>query len=129
MLEKLFLNLESFEKRRFLPHIYTLFLITISKTLFRTNDITVAKHYFSKMLGITSTSFIDEPFLYNLKNSAILLAVGLLLCFPLFPSIRKKIEGTILGTVIYYTLLFLLFMTSIGYLAANAYNPFIYFNF
>lgn len=107
---------------RFIRHIYALVIIIIGWVLFRSYDLAHALSYIAKMVNIKSASTIlldIEPYV----NNHMLLVLIAAVLFSM-PAVKQK-----KFSIFSYALLFIFFVASIMSIAANTYNPFIYFRF
>lgn len=127
----------------FFSHIYTLLIIMIGWTLFRSENLTDSVYYFNAMFGlneIAGNSINLKIYMNNETYIAFIFAV--LGSTPFFMYIYNKFKS-LSATFSYKTnivlsniyellsssfLMILLFICSL-YLIANTYNPFIYFRF
>jgi alginate O-acetyltransferase complex protein AlgI len=107
---------------RFIRHIYALVIIIIGWVLFRSYDLAHALSYIAKMVNIKSASTIlldIEPYVNNHMLLVLIAAV-----LYSMPAVKQK-----KFSIFSYALLFIFFVASIMSIAANTYNPFIYFRF
>jgi alginate O-acetyltransferase complex protein AlgI len=126
---------------RALTHLYTLLVVMIGWVFFRADNLVAAVLYLKKMLGFSSISstvtlpvdhFIDKELITTLL-------FGLLFVVPTYKRFHEQISKLqdklksysfqILFDTSYAFGLFVLFIGTIMYLAADTYNPFIYFRF
>ncbi|MDL2215154.1 MBOAT family protein [Dysgonomonas sp. OttesenSCG-928-M03] len=124
-------------ERTFKPiqYIYTLLVVVIGWVFFRASDFTYALDFLKRMFyidsDITNTVYFADSFL-NIKNT-IVVFLAILLCFPIFPYFRDKIN-TISNkysviNIGYYLFLVVLLFSVLSMLSLGTYNPFIYFRF
>ena len=122
-----------------LAHAYTLLVVLVGWVFFRAADLPSAMAYLQKMVGLTPTSEVPAyPFSYFLSAEILIsLALGLVLSTPVYhrfqaiwqrlpahrPPVRRPLE------TLYVVGLVGLFVMAVAYLAADTYNPFIYFRF
>lgn len=107
---------------RIVRHLYVLLVVLIGWVLFKSYDLAHALSYISKMMNIKSASTIlldIEPYVNN--HMLIVLIAAVVFSMPTFK--QKKFS------IFSYALLFIFFVASIMSIAANTYNPFIYFRF
>lgn len=108
-------------------HLYTLVMVLVGWTIFAIGDIAVMGTYLMSMFGI-GASFLSGVFLYNLRNYAVLLVIGIIAVTPLPGKLWSKIPekvSRIVGPVVMVVGLILV----IAYLIDGSYNPFLYFEF
>ena len=122
------------ERSRFIGHIYTLLLVVISWVLFRANNINDAVIYIKNMFGMGNDTIVDEYTLWYIKESGILLLIGIIAALPISKIVHNyydKCEVKVKNTYkfISMVLLALIFFVAVSYLVKGTYNPFIYFNF
>lgn len=114
---------------------FTCFVIIIGWVLFRALNLQYASLYLSSMFGIAGNAFIDESFLFYIREYKIFLIAGIVCSTPFFTWMKQKVRNspsTILvsgmevissGTQIF------LFIIGVSCLIMKTHNPFIYFNF
>ena len=110
-----------------ISRIYTLFFVLVGWAVFAVGDISRMGVYLRSMFGF-GTSLLDGIFLYNLRNYAVLIIIGIISATPLSRRLWSKLPekaGRIIGPVVMLTGLFLV----IAYLIDGSYNPFLYFEF
>ena len=98
--------------------------------MFRADDMGYALKYLGNMFGILKP--IPEKFIYSttyyIDNVEIITLIVAILCaLPIFNKILE-VKNKFLGCVINIWLLILLIFST-ATIAANSYNPFIYFRF
>ncbi len=120
-----------------LQHLYTLLVVMIAWVFFRADSLMVALAYCKRMFIPTNNSVAASNLaLFLTSETIIMILIGGLVATP----IRGYLENWFLNytntqvryqifSVGYTICLFTLFLLSITYLAANTYNPFIYFRF
>ena len=115
-------------------HIYTLLIVLLSWVLFRADSIEQAITYMKCMFGQTHLLGRDDLTLLYWNENKFIFLIGVLACLPiskrskvLYKRLRPGYKAGV--TVIGMTLLGILFLVSVSFLAKGTYNPFIYFNF
>ena len=112
-------------------HIYSIVLVVIGWVLFFSSSFGQAADYIRVMFGAGAHGFADRESMYLLTSNLIL---WLILIFGSTPLVHfryehmlrtKKWNTTIINSVVYVAL----FIVCIEYLAAETYNPFLYFRF
>ena len=135
-------GLNNWLKRIWTPfaHAYTLLVVLIGWVFFRATDLIGAVLYLKKMAGLSTVQQVTLPVSYFLNPELIVTLVsGIVFSTPAFLLLRRINQRTeraytnsltpyLLSTV-YVAGLFGLFIVSVIYLAADTYNPFIYFRF
>ena len=110
-------------------HIYTLLFVLLGWVFFRSATVTDAWVYIKSMFGLNANPFADGIFYGWFIQNGILLAIGAVLCTPLFKKIGEKTKHLVVVEYLAVIGLFILFVLSISALVSSSYNPFIYFNF
>mgnify|MGYP002623747541 CR=1 FL=1 len=135
ILEKI-LNIKEFDAKphslwvNVLRHIYCIFAFSVGWVIFRAPDIHYAFEYIMNMFGVLklNPSMFAYHSAYYVENIEIITFIAAILCaVPLFRrmlEIKNKYAKAFVN--IWLLVLFLLSSVSI---AANTYNPFIYFRF
>lgn len=113
---------------------FTMLMVLFGWVLFRAVDLPSAVNYLRAMFGLNSNALTDVTFLVNMRDFGIMTAVALVCALPLFKCLKEKLlmklprfAGVINGAAM--LLQAALFVISVSFLAMNAHNPFIYFNF
>lgn len=110
-------------------HVYTMAMVIIGFTIFRSENITFAAHYIATMFGIGTARLSDEIFSYCLWNSRVILLVAIILSTPIFPLLMKNLESLKFRETLEPVLATCIFLLSLIEAISATYNPFIYFNF
>ena len=118
IIKKLLLKLPSF-----LKHIYAIILILIGWVIFAFDDFNIVLLYLSKMF--TNNIFIDNSFLFFVKNYFVFYLFGILFCTPII----KKVKNSRIISVLIIIIYIFLFIITISFLVSDSYNPFLYFRF
>ncbi len=130
--EKYFLS-KYLEKSKTISHIYVLFLVAISFAIFSANGLREAFSTVGGMFGAGSLPFVSESFVYNLRNYAGVLIIGMLCATPLFVKIKERFDNNNKAKQLFDILetpfLMLLLIVVTAYLADGSFNPFLYFRF
>ncbi|QDK77125.1 MBOAT family protein [Spirosoma sp. KCTC 42546] len=123
-----------------IAHLYTILVVLIGWVFFRAEDLASAVTYLQKMAGMGSVGRLAFPLTYFLNtevSSALIL--GFILSMPVYQRfqlvwyrlllriVSLPVQTTL--SVAYMLGLVGLFVLSVAYLAADTYNPFIYFRF
>jgi alginate O-acetyltransferase complex protein AlgI len=125
-----------------LVHVYTLLVVLIGWVFFRAESLSAALTYLQTMAGLASSgpARTAYPISYFLNvETLVSLALGIVLSTPVYPAFqrwwqRNQARLTFPATdylfnAVYALALFGLFTMAVMYLAADTYNPFIYFRF
>jgi alginate O-acetyltransferase complex protein AlgI len=117
---------------------YTLFVVMIGWVFFRAEQISEAWIFIGRMFGI-SNGTVSSVFAIEFINPKviILLVIAILYSFRIFRAVSDKVISKFtLQPVLEYRFYLakfmfaaVLFFFALAYLAANTYNPFIYFRF
>ncbi|MBQ1172784.1 MAG: MBOAT family protein [Lachnospiraceae bacterium] len=122
-------------KYNWMKHLYTLFIVNFAWVLFRSDNLYQAGRFILNMFGLNRNGFYSGLAIILLKENWIFLLAGIIFATPVARKMNECLyhqrislkNGVI--SVIYPVAIMLLFILSLGYLAAGNYNPFIYFNF
>jgi alginate O-acetyltransferase complex protein AlgI len=115
-------------------HAYTLLVVLVGWVFFRAVDLTSAVAYLGKMVGLGEravTVAYPPSFFLNTEVMAALL-LGFVLVTPVYHRFQRfwqTLPATGPRELAYSVFLFSLFIMAVMYLAADTYNPFIYFRF
>lgn len=116
-------------------HVYTMFTVIISFTIFVFDDLTALGNHLKIEFFMASNPLINEQFYDLLVNFGFMLVVAALLSTPISKPIKKFLAsvknkpGKVLvgvGSFVFYVGLFLV---CTAYLVNDTYNPFLYFRF
>lgn len=120
-------------KFRFLKHIYTLFLVTISFVIFDAAGAGEALSAISAMLGFSALPVVSFESIYYLKSYGIILVIAIIAATPLMAGIIRKIRQRKYGTPVLnvFELVYLTALLAVctAYLIDGSFNPFLYFRF
>lgn len=117
-------------KIKVLGHVYTMLFVVIGWVIFRAESLAKAWEYIKAMFGFGSLTLIGENTVFYLSNYGFFLCLGLVFCFPILRTLKKKINvKKPIYTGLFGLLLLALFAVSLTYTINGTYNPFIYFNF
>ena len=114
--------------------IFILLVVVLGWVLFRAKGLRNGLTYWTAMAGLGGNAFVDDTFLFYLREYAVILAAGLLCSTPLLRVCGEKLRSAgakwgELWDVCGEAVQFVLFIVGISFLIMNAHNPFIYFNF
>lgn len=126
VIEREFLGKLLEKSPKFVGHLYAIFLILISWTIFFIEDFSDMGLYLRGMFGLTGISFVNTEFLYRFQSNFILLLVACVAATPipktLFCKMKEETRLTIAPVLMLLGLLI-----STAYLVDGSYNPFLYF--
>ncbi len=113
--------------------LYTWFLVLIGFTVFRADSVSYALSYFKTMFT-GGTQAVNTAVLGEITPwFIVVLILSVVFSFPVLPALRQKISATANGSrvcmVVSYGFSVVLLLLCMGALAADTYNPFIYFRF
>ena len=125
-----------------IAHLYTLLVVMVGWVFFRTETLTAGIAYLQKMIGLApqtdAIAAYPPVILLNIEVVAALL-LGILFSTPVyhrFQRVWQRLQtqamfssGRVMLDSLYAVGLFGLFIMAVMYLAADTYNPFIYFRF
>ncbi|WP_019989778.1 MBOAT family O-acyltransferase [Rudanella lutea] len=115
-------------------HVYTLLVVLVGWVFFRAVDLSSALAYLGKMAGLSAgPAAVAYPLSFFI-NTEVLVSLGLavVLATPVYHRFQRFWQGlpaVAIREVVYSLGLFGLFIAAVMYLAADTYNPFIYFRF
>ena len=114
-------------------HIYTLLVVLVGWVLFRSADLGGAVAYLGRMAGLNGSEPVAYSLPYFVSKSVVgTFALGILFSMPAHRVLQRywqQLPSRNLQTIGYVAGLFSLFLLALMSLAANTYNPFIYFRF
>ncbi|TAE25990.1 MAG: MBOAT family protein [Cytophagales bacterium] len=118
----------------FVSHAYTLLVVLVGWVFFRAVDLGSAVAYLGKMVGLGAQSeAVAYPPSFFLNTEVLVsLLLGFVLATPVyhrFQAVWQKLPAPGPRELAYSFVLFGLFIMAVMYLAADTYNPFIYFRF
>jgi len=117
------------ERLGMLAHIYTMSVITLGWTIFRSPDLHFARHYIGMMFGHHSAGFFDFAAQYFLTQGTFVWLLAIVLSFPIVPYFQRHFATHMLGRIGEPILATGIFLLSIIVAISSSYHPFIYFNF
>lgn len=129
--EKYFIKPEHFKRKTasVLYRVTTLIFINLLWVIFRTETLPECREYFSSMFGMHSNAFIDQAFIFQLRNYALLLIAAIVFSIPIIPKLKEKMKNNIVYKIFSFVLLLSGFTISVLYLLMGGYNPFLYYIF
>jgi len=138
VLERLFLNNWLQKSAKLIGHVYTIVVVLVGWVLFRADNFPYAWSYIKEMFSFHFSRYGQSNFLLLFNSELIVtLIISILFTMPVFTFVKRKISNIafnnsfvgLVGKLSYRLFIFSFFLLSILYMAANTYNPFIYFRF
>lgn len=117
---------------RILQHLYALLIVIFGFIIFVFDDMTELEQYIKILFGCAGVPLVNGTLFWYLQNNFVLLLIGCLLAFPIYPWLKTKLRArcTVTISTVLTTLGYLaLFLLTIAYLVNDTYNPFLYFRF
>lgn len=111
-----------------LRHIYALSLIMIGWLIFAFDNTNHLLDYAKMLVGI-NTQFIDNNFLFYIKNYGVIIILGICFTFPLYPHLKEKLKNNKFWKILLIIIYLSLFIITVSLLVGDTYNPFLYFRF
>ena len=118
-----------YKKLGWFNHIYTMAFVIIGWVIFRSNSLPESITYLGNMIGIGTTSLIDNKAIFYFNEYKFFYLFALLFAIPIAPWLSSKIKNNKLSNSFNLIAVILLFLVSVAYIVKGSYNPFIYFNF
>ncbi len=113
----------------FIGHIYAVFIIVVGFCIFDLDSLSSISDYFKAMFFAGNNPFADRQFLYYLYNYRVVLAVAFIFAMPVYKQWECIRQNKPLLIFFESAVTFVLFFAAVGYMAAGAYSPFLYFRF
>lgn len=118
--------------KKYFNYVYTVIVVILLWVLFRAESISQAAAYIENMFRISKYGFLDNRFCQIIMHYKVYIVAGLLGSFPvslwMYRHLSKRDYYKIWGTLATVGKI-LIFLITITFMAADTYNPFIYFNF
>lgn len=113
-----------------LSRVYTLIIVVVGWTIFRSDNLPLALKYIGNMFGVGCAGFTDASCALYLKEYGVYLAAAILACIPWGQVLAKKVDRSKpwVQTGIHLAA-FVVFALAVTYMVKGTYNPFIYFTF
>ncbi len=119
-----FLIAKTLKAHRILSHIYLIFTVMFSWSLFAITDFSQLTLFWSKLFGAAG----GQDWAYYLRNYGIVLALGVILSTPVLKRLDEAVRGRA-GNWPRTVFLLVVLLLSVAYLVDASYNPFLYFRF
>jgi alginate O-acetyltransferase complex protein AlgI len=113
-----------------LPWAATFLLLMLSWVLFRSPDLATAAHYFAVLFGLSQPTAVYYGFWYFFTvQKATFLVVGLVFALAPLESYSYRLTGGAAAVAARSAIALAVYVYAVLLLAANSFNPFIYFRF
>lgn len=112
--------------------VFTLLFINFEWVIFRLERISNGFGYIKRMLIVSSTPFVNERFLFLLKDYFVFVLFAILLCFPVIPFLEKKSDSKVYKNVFGFISIavnLMLFIWAISFIIGGQNHPFAYADF
>lgn len=113
--------------------IFTLVYIVMEWVIFRSESLADGFGYIKHMFVPNPNRLSDLRTLFLLKEYGLFLAAALILCFPVYPLLEKKLKDNSVKKTIFETVTFIIaaiaFILALSFVIAGLNNPFAYANF
>jgi len=113
-------------------HIYNTIVVVVGFGIFYFTDLGKLGTFLGNLVGLNGNSFTDKISMQNMTANAWLFIVSVVLCMPVIPALKKKLESKnlYLATSVGQTVLNVAIFALSSILLVNATNnPFIYWQF
>ena len=110
-------------------HVYTMAAVTLGLAVFRSPDLTFARHYIGMMFGHHSAGGFDFAASYFLTQGAFVWLLAIALSTPIVPYLQHRFAAHAIVRIGEPVLATGIFLISIVVTMGSSYHPFIYFNF
>ena len=128
-----FTNFEESRIPGFIKWFYTMFIVNLGWTIFRSPDLISAGKFIKSMFGVETSVFWTDTVWMFLKEYGVFFIAGIIFSIPIGKRFNKLIVekkvSTFVIDIIYPFLMMGIFLIGVTYLVKGSYNPFIYFNF
>lgn len=113
-----------------ISHLFTMLIVIIGWVFFRSDTLSYAVSYLSRMFCLTSAEVIlYTPAYYLNKQLLFILFFAIVLSTPIFPAFERKYKNNVSIMLAKDCVLIAVFLIAFMALASSVYNPFIYFRF
>ncbi|MDD3165704.1 MAG: MBOAT family protein [Oscillospiraceae bacterium] len=131
--EKLWLGGHLARAGRVLPHLYVMFVVTVSFVIFNADGMAGAAHDLAGMFGLGGVPLLSAQALYALRSYGVLLAVAIFGATPVTGKLAARFAASKTGaklTVVLEPLVMAALLAAVtAYLVDGSFNPFLYFRF
>ena len=117
------------ENKKVINHIYVIFVVILSFTIFNANSFSEVLISFKNMFGFNNLPFINNEFIYYFKSYLILLVLGIIFSTPIVNRLYEKLKKYTIFNYLSILIIFILLIIVTAYLVNSSFNPFLYFRF
>lgn len=118
---------------KFFYRIFVLLFINFEWVIFNANGLRTGLKYIGNMLLCPNNSLADSRMLFIFKDYLVFIVCAVVFCFPVVPSIEKKIASSRYGKLVWEAVFIgvniFLFVWAVSFVLAGRNNPFTYANF
>lgn len=119
---------------RVFQHMYAILIVVFGFVIFTFDHAGEMFSYIGSMFALTGNPLWATDCLWYAGNYGVILAVAVLLAFPIYPWIKRKVQtlGRSAGNMISMVSMLgyvVLFVLTVACLVSDTYNPFLYFRF
>ena len=119
---------------KFLQHLYAIVVVVFGFGIFTFDDLHEMGLYFPKLIGLPGNALIGQELLWYAGNYLPFLLAAIVLAFPVYPWVRKKLANANvyrrnLAAMCGALAMIALFLVAVASLVRDTYNPFLYFRF
>ena len=117
-----------------LKHLYAIIIVVVGFGIFTFDDLSELAAYFPKLLCLDGNALAGSELLWYAGNYLPFLLVGLVLAFPVYPAVTKRLAAAqpyrrkliaLCGSVAMVGL----FLLAVAAMVGDSYSPFLYFRF
>ena len=113
-----------------LSNLYLLAAVAVGWVIFRFTDLHLAAALCRSLFGLNGNALSDFGAVVQLQSHLFLLLAAVLISTPVFPLVKKRLDGSALGRCVQYGVIpVVLLLLSTACLVGDSYNPFLYFQF
>ncbi|WP_330363290.1 MBOAT family O-acyltransferase [Butyrivibrio sp. VCD2006] len=117
-----------------IQHLYAIIIVVFGFGIFTFDKLSEMGAYFVQLIGIPGNAFFGNEFFWYVGNYLPVLVAAIVLSFPVYPFIKKKVEemsgaGRAAIKIAGAALSVGLFVLAVSSLVRDTYNPFLYFRF
>ncbi|MBR3524653.1 MAG: MBOAT family protein [Lachnospiraceae bacterium] len=117
-----------------LKHLYAIVIVVVGFGIFTFDDLHELAAYFPKLICMDGNAFAGSELLWYAGNYLPFLLAALLLAFPVYPALTKRLETVQpyrrkLIAFCAYAAMTALFLLAVAAMVGDSYSPFLYFRF
>lgn len=116
-------------------HLYAIVIVVVGFGIFTFDDLGELAAYFPQLICLKDNAFFGAEFMWYAGNYAPFLLAAIILAFPVYPAVKKKLADShnayrkklieLCGTLV----MIVLFLLSVACMVRDSYSPFLYFRF